>query len=69
MKIAAQNLRRMKMKMQKINQTRVKVKMMRMQRVRKIKVMKVGMVRNKNLQKSLKMISLTLITIMDQMEC
>lgn len=69
MKIAAQNLRRMKMKMQKINQTRVKVKMMRMQRVRKIKVMKVGMVRNKNLQGSLKMISLTLITIMDQMEC
>jgi hypothetical protein len=69
MKIAAQNLRRMKMKMQKINQTRVKVKMMRMQRVRKIKVMKVGTVRNKNLQGSLKMISLTLITIMDQMEC
>lgn len=69
MKIAAQNLRRMKMKMQKINQTRVKVKMMRMQRVRKIKVMKVGMVRNKNLKGSLKMISLTLITIMDQMEC
>jgi len=59
MKIAAQNLRRMKMKMQKINQTRVKVKMMRMQRVRKIKVMKVGMVRNKNLKGSLKMISLT----------
>ena len=69
MKIAAQNLRRMKMKMQKINQTRVKVKMMRMQRVRKIKVMKVGTVRNKNLQGSLKMISLTLITITDQMEC
>ena len=69
MKIAAQNLRRMKMKMQKINQTRVKVKMMRMQRARKIKVMKVGTVRNKNLQGSLKMISLTLITIMDQMEC
>ena len=69
MKIAAQNLRRMKMKMKKINQTRVKVKMMRMQRVRKIKVMKVGTVRNKNLQGSLKMISLTLITIMDQMEC
>ena len=69
MKIAAQNLRRMKMKMQKINQTRVKVKMMRMQRVRKIKVMKVGTVRNKNLQGSPKMISLTLITITDQMEC